>query len=617
MPRESLENLKKLEALGALGDYGFYEAIDYTQERIPKNKKSVILHSYMAHHQGMSLLSLNNMLNSSILQERFHADARNNAIQLLLQERIPALTELAKPRAEETHIESYSKLEGDQQTRICLDPSGPSPETQMITNGSYSVMVSSAGSGFSKLNQKMLNRWIEDPTIEDYGQYFYIRNVKTQKIWSSGLQPSLTKPKRYEAIFAEDRINIHREDEDMITNTEIIVSTEDNVEMRKISISNNSEMDSELEITSYMEVVLRHFEDDAAHPAFSKLFIQTEYLSEHNAILARRRPRTEKEKEIWGFHFLVSQGDQSKEIEFETDRSSFLGRGRTIHNPIVMSDSRKLSRTEGAVLDPIFSLRTKTLLKSKQTNNLLFISGMCDSRDQAIQLISKYGEPNIFTRETNLGWVKSQITLRHLNISMRRAHLYQRIGSQILYLSPSHRAQSVVVKSNRKQQPALWAHGISGDYPILLIRIHDEKNIPFVRELLHAHEYLRLKGLSFDLVILNEHKTTYLQTLQDEIMRQILISGGHYLLEKPGGIFIKRADHLDDNDLNLLKTLSRVQFRAELGSLEEQLNRTLSEKSLPPLLIKTKQEKIYPSKKSETPPLLHFNSLGGFSENGK
>jgi cyclic beta-1,2-glucan synthetase len=242
---------------------------------------------------------------------------------------------------------------------------------------------------------------------------------------------------------------------------------------------------------------------------------------------------------------------------------------------------------------------------------------MCDSRDQAIQLISKYGEPNIFTRETNLGWVKSQITLRHLNISMRRAHLYQRIGSQILYLSPSHRAQSVVVKSNRKQQPALWAHGISGDYPILLIRIHDEKNIPFVRELLHAHEYLRLKGLSFDLVILNEHKTTYLQTLQDEIMRQILISGGHYLLEKPGGIFIKRADHLDDNDLNLLKTLSRVQFRAELGSLEEQLNRTLSEKSLPPLLIKTKQEKIYPSKKSETPPLLHFNSLGGFSENGK
>lgn len=616
MPRESLENLKKLEAMGALGDFGFYEAIDYTIERIPKNKKSVILHSYMAHHQGMSLLSLNNMLNESILQERFHADARNNAIQLLLQERIPAVIELAKPRAEETHVESFSKLETDQQTRVYSDPSTPSPETQIITNGSYSVMVTSAGSGFSTYNKRMLNRWVEDPVMDAYGQYFYIRNLKSKKMWSSGFQPSLTKAKRYQAIFAEDRINIHREDEEIITNTEIIVSTEDNVEMRKISLSNRSHSDTELELTSYMEVVLRNMEDDSVHPAFSKLFIQTEFIPEHNAILAKRRARTSEEKEAWGFHLVTSEINRSEGIEFETDRSLFLGRGRTVQNPLVMSDFRKLSNTEGAVLDPIFSLRKKTLIRSNETNHIIFVSGICESKEQANQLIAKYSDPSIFIRETNLGWVKSQINLRHLNISMAKAHLYQRMGSHIIYLSPFYRAQSVLVKTNKKQQPALWSHGISGDNPIILVRLHDEKDVSFVREILHAHEYLRLKGLVSDLVILNEHKTTYLQTLQDEIMRQILISGGHLLLDRPGGIFIKRADLMDESDLNLLKTLSRIQFRAELGSLEEQLNRTQMERSSPPLLIKTKQEKNYLTPPLTPPKLMYYNSFGGFSEDG-
>ena len=615
-PKEALQNLVELEKNNALGDFGFYESIDYTPERIPKNKKFVILQSYMAHHQGMSLSALNNLLNNSILQERFHSDARNQAIHLLLQERIPVVTEIIKPKAEDTHIESFVRATENHHTRVYTDPNLPTPVCHVLSNGQYSVLVTTAGSGYSKINDKMVLRWNEDPTMDHWGQYYFLKNTKTSKTWSAGFQPIGIRPKKYEAIFAEDKIDIYREDNNIITNTEIIVSSDDNVELRRLSLTNKSEEHVEIEVTSYMEIALAKASDDSSHPAFSKLFIQTEFIPQFNTLLAERRPKSTSEKELWAFHLLTLNGLALDDINYETDRAVFLGRGRGIQNPIAISEKDWLSKKTGAVLDPIFSLRKKIHLRKNETVQMIFVTGVASSRHEALVLAQKYHDHNLFMREISLGWVKSQIMLRHLNISMEKAHTYQRLAGRIIYLSPYLRSSSKITTENTKQQSSLWAHGISGDNPIILVRVHQDKDVAFVRDLLHAHEYLKLKGIKSDLVILNEHNTSYLQTLHDEINRQILISGGHAVMDKSGGIFLRRADLIQESDLILLKTIARVQFVAEKGSLEEQLQRRFFDKELPSHFSPTRHKISYHKVELERPDLKFFNGYGGFTLDG-
>ena len=617
LPKESLANLETLEKLEALGHYGFYESIDYTPERIPKNKKSIILHSYMAHHQGMSLLSLNNLLNNNIMQERFHLDPRNQAIQLLLQERIPAVAEIVKPRAEETHVENFARATENHYSRIYLDPTLSTPRTQLLSNGAYSIMVTSAGSGFSKCHDRLINRWKEDPTLDERGQYFYIKNLTSKKTWSSAFQPTQVKARKYEAIFAEDKVEFVREDDQISTHTEIIVSSEDNVEMRKITLTNHSDSSVEIEITSFMEVTLARANDDAAHPSFSNLFIQTEYNSAIGGLLAYRRPRSKSEKEYWGMHVMRVEGESIGEAEFETDRSRFIGRGKNLSEPMALIEGSKLSGSTGAVLDPIFSLRRKMKIPAHRSVKVIFSTAMAYNREEAIYLAQKYQDPNIFLREVNLGWVKSQITLRHLNVSMEKAHIYQRLAGRIMYLAPYLRAQSQLLKVNSRQQNALWAYGISGDIPIILTRIAHDRDMAMVRELLRAHEYLKLKGLKVDLVILNEHATSYLQNLHDEVMRQILIGGVHHLLDQPGGIFVRKADMIPAEDLTLLNAVARVNIYADKGTLEEQLKRRPIDKEVPHAFIPKLQKKDIAPKALTVPELSYGNGLGGFANDGK
>jgi cyclic beta-1,2-glucan synthetase len=571
-PKEALENLIRLEKKGVLGRYGFYEAVDYTSERLPKNKKFAILKSYMAHHQGMSLVSINNLLNDFIMQKRFHSEPRIKAVQLLLQERIPQDIPIAKkPREEETYIENFTHFNENHHTRSYTDPSLSTPRIHILSNGNYSVMMTSAGSGYSKSEDHMLSRWKEDSTQDNYGQYIYIQNINDQKCWSVGFQPIDSKPKRYEVHFSEDKIEINRSDYGISTHSELIVSSDDNVELRRISLTNNTDRDVELDVTSYMEVVLARANDDIAHPAFSNLFVQTEFLPHSKALLANRRKRTKSEREFWGLHLITIEAETVGAIQYETDRSRFLGRGRNVKNPIVMTNEIELSNTCGAVLDPIFSLRQRVRIRAYQTAKLTFVTGLVYSRQEALRVIDKYHDPDIFLRQANLGWVKGQIGLRHLSITMEKAHLYQRLAGRILYLAPYLRAQSQVLMANKKTQSSLWAYGISGDLPILMTRIHSEKDMEMIRELLRGHEYLSLKGLKIDLLILNEHATSYLQNLNDELMRQILICGLHPLLDKPGGIFIRRADLIPSEDLTLLKSVARISLFADNGSLSEQL----------------------------------------------
>ncbi len=616
VPLAALDNLQRLEQLGVFSRYGFFESIDYTPDRLPKNKKNVIIRSFMAHHQGMSLVALDNLLNEWVMQKRFHADPLVKATQLLLQERIPLAVALQRPRAEEVHASADFLIAKNPIPVVFLDVHLPTPRTQLLSNGTYTVMVTTTGAGYSRCGRLDVSRWREDVTRDHCGQWFYIRNCTSGHVWSAAFQPIGTNPKAYEATFTEDKVEFLRRDGKIVTHTEIIVSPEDNVELRRISLSNKGTQEQVLEVTSFMEVVFALSDDDAAHPAFSNLFVQTEFFSTESTLLATRRRRSEKDPHVWGFHVLVTEGERVDVTQCETDRARFLGRGRTAQDPLVIHENRPLSNTVGSVLDPIFSLRETVRIPAGETVRITFATGMTSSREEAFYLTEKYRNTTIFAREADIAWTKSQVTLRHLNISTHQAHSFQRLAGRLIYSDPSLRPGAHVLALNTQTQSSLWGYGISGDLPIILARISDEKDILMVRELLHAHEYLRLKGLRVDLVLLNEREPSYFQVLQDEMQRQIRMSGSQTMLDKPGGVFLRRTDLMPKPDIILLKSVARVALSAEKGTLDEQLRRRSIEIDALATLKTKGALVVYPEWMPTVPKLKFFNGIGGFTEHG-
>ena len=637
-PIAALSNLKSLETIQAFHRFGFRESIDYTAKRLPNKESRYVLKSYMAHHQGMSLLSLNNVLHGCVMQHRFHADPIVQATQLLLQERIPTNANLSLPRADEVRLEGSSYFfSSHPNPRVYTDPSLPTPRTQLLSNGKYSVMITSSGSGYSRCNGVAVNRWREDATRDHWGQYFYIRDRTSNSIWSCGYQPVCSKPAEYEVTFAEDKVELVRVDHDIVTHTEIIVATTDNVELRRISLTNHGDAERRLEVTSFQEVVLAPPADDDAHTTFSNLFVQTEFDVNRQSLLATRRLRTPGKPQVWAFHVVVVEGDSIGSIQYETDRARFIGRGRSAAAPFALhNQGQPLSNSVGSVLDPCFSIRQSVLVPAGATVRVTFSTGMTGSRDEALSFADKYQDPHLFTREAAMVWTQSQVQLRHLNIDTDKAHLYQRLAGRVLYSDSSLRPHGRLLSSNQRVQSNLWPYGISGDLPIILAGINDEKDMSMIREVLHAHEYLRLKGVSTDLVILNEHPPSYVQMLQDEIQRQISMSASSTLLDQKGGVYIRRSDIMPKEDVVLLKSIARVYLRADQGTLEEQTKRRPVEMLLSPPLVTAVKAQRRESRISILPPILplaelsrqlsrstssselvSFNGLGGFTVDGR
>ena len=518
-PRAAMENFRRLEREDALGFYGFYESIDYTPERVPPDQKKVIIQAFMAHHQGMILVALDNLLNENIFQRRFHSEPLAQATEMLLQERIPKGVAATRPRAEEVLSSRIVRSLTGRVTRVFDTPFLPTPRTQILSNGRFSVMVTNSGAGYSMHEGIAVTRWREDTTCDAWGSFCYIRDTGSGEVWSTGFQPTNKKPAEYEAAFSEDRVVISRLDDEIHTRTEIIVSPEDNAEIRSVCLTNHSSEPREIELTSYAEVVLAPPDADKAHPAFSNLFIETEFVYSENSLIAKRRPRSAKDKPLFAIHTVATDAEIIGAVNYETDRARFLGRGHDVSNPVAVMENRPLSNTVGAVLDPIFSLRRHIRIQPHQTARVSFSTAVADSYEEALTLADKYHNPFTFEREAALAWTRSQVELRHLDIDAEDAHLFQRLASRILYSDPSLRPRPHVLALNTGAQSNLWAYGIGGDLPVVLARISRSEDLPIIRQLLHAHEYLRLKGLKFDLVIMNDHPTSYIESLQDDLMR--------------------------------------------------------------------------------------------------
>jgi cyclic beta-1,2-glucan synthetase len=616
-PHAALDNLRRLAREEALGRYGFYESIDYTPERLPQDQKRAVIRAFMAHHQGMSLVALDNLLNHEVMQQRFHSEPIVQATELLLQERIPRGVPAAHPRAEEVLSGRVVRTFTGLVTRVYDSPDLPTPRTQLLSNGTYSVMITSAGAGYSMCGPFGVTRWREDVTRDHWGSFCYLRDVRSGAIWSAGYQPTGHRPRTYEVSFSEDRVDFWRTDAGVKTHMEIIVSPEDDAEVRRISLTNSSTRVREIELTSYMEVVIAPPAADAAHPAFSNLFIETEFIAAENALLARRRPRSSKDEPIYAVHVIFTEGERVGAVQYETDRSRFLGRGRTTAEPVAVVEDRPLSNTTGAVLDPVFSLRQRVRLQPGETARVSFTTAFARSREEALMLADKYHDPSIFERAARLAWTQSQVEMRHHNVDAEEAHLFQRLAGRVIYSDPSLRPRHGVLAMNTKSQASLWPYGISGDLPIVIVRIGRSEDLNTVRQLLRGHEYLRLKGLSIDLIILNDHPPSYAQALQEELLAIVRSSGSAPLQDKPGGVYLRRSDLMPEADRILLHAVARVVIVPERGELEEQLVRRMPEEPLPAAFVPRTPSRQYPEPTVAMPELAFFNGLGGFHQGGR
>ena len=615
-PGAAIQNLKRLIKEKLLTNFGFFESVDYTPERLPENEKFAIVKSFMAHHQGMSLVSINNVIHQNIVQDRFHRDPRVRATQLLLQERVPQGVALAPPKASEVELETQFQPSAHSLIKHYSNPDSSTPRIHLLSNQNYSIMISTAGGGYSKCDDLAVTRWKEDATRDNSGSFIFVRDLTEDKIWSTSYLPLANLPASYKVSFGEEKVEFRRRDQDISTYTQILVAPEDNVEIRYVTLTNHSDEPHVLELTSYLEPVLGLPNNDLDHLTFSKLFIQTEFVSSRNALLAKRRKRSAQDLECWGLHVVVTDGEMLSDIQYETDRAKFIGRGRTLQNSLALSDDGVLSNTSGATIDPILSLRVHVRVPANGSLRVAFTTGLATSREMALELADRYHDIHAFDRESKLAWMQAQVDLRHLNVDSQTAYLYQRLAERILYSEPSLRPPTHLRAANTNRQSSLWPSGIGGDLPIVVVRISDQKDIAVIRKLLRCHEYLRFKGLSYDFVIINDHEASYHQDLQAELLQQIRATGSQSWLNKNGGIFILRREITPDKDIAHIQSVARVSLTAS-EPLNEQVNRRAIEEKYPGLASFPKIHKIETPIRAPNLPLKYFNGVGGFSDDGR
>jgi len=619
-PAAATQNLARLAEAGGRGAYGFYEALDYTSTRLPEGKNVAVVRAYMAHHQGMSLVAFANVLNDGAIRTRFHVEPIVQATELLLQERTPRDVLVARPRAEEVSAAAQVRELIPPVLRRFTSPHDVTPRTHLLSNGRYAVMLTAAGSGYSRWRDIAVTRWREDVTRDCWGAYIFLRDVQTGQVWSAGYQPSGVEPDAYEVSFCEDRVEMIRRDGALTTTLEIVVSPEDDAEARRVSMTNLGARTREIQITSYSELSLASQASDVAHPAYSNLFVQTEFVSDVGALLATRRRQSDKETPVWAAHVVVVEGETVGDLQFETQRGRFLGRGRHVRNPISIIDGRPLSNTVGSVLDPVMSLRRTVRIPPGTTARIVFSTIVAPAREEVLDLADKYRDARTFERTLTLAWTRAQVQLRHLGIGPDESQLFQRLANAVLYSDASLRPSSDVLSRGTLELPALWAHGISGDLPIVLARIDESEDVEIIRQLLRAHEYWRMKQLSADVVIINEKPPSYAQELQgslDALVRGSLLRLSPDTSGVRGNIFLLRADQVSAEARTLLQTVARAVLLSRRGTLLEQVTRSQRTKALVPRVSRP----LPLGKRLDVPlPELNldfFNGLGGFAENGR
>ena len=623
-PAEAAANMRRLMRAGAMGRYGFYESLDYGDRtpfsvdaaELPKRSGPEIVRAFFSHHQGMSLVALTNVVRRDVFVTRFHADPRVQATELILQERVPREAILAEARPADAASPRLAAPPAV--SRRFVSAHTANVHKHFLSNGRYTVGITQTGGGFSTWRGLAITRRRDDRTTDAGAHFIYLRDPWSGDVWSPTYLPFPGRePDEYGVSFDLDKCIFTRRDGDFETQLQIAVSPEDDLEVRRLSITNHGTRQREIEVTSYAEIVLGKQDDDLAHPAFGKLFVETANDAQNAGLLFSRRPRASEEERLWAFHVLGVDGRLGGAVEWETDRAQFIGRGRTTANPIAL-DGRALSGTTGAVLDPIAALRDRVRLAPGAFVRITFATGVAASRDAARALISKYRDGSATSRALSMAFTHSRVTLQHLGVSDDFAILSARVASRVFGADVSCSSPEALAR-NTLAQSNLWGYGISGDLPIVVVRVHGVDALPLVRQVLLAQEYWRVQGLRADVIILNEHAADYLDELQAQLTA--LLAEGRWAAwkDKPGGVFLLRTEGMGQADRDLFSAAARVVLVDDFGSLDLQMARPtpwLFEEHgvTPPVTFRAPLASATPI---EPPRLILGNGLGGFTPDGR
>jgi len=622
-PSEAARNLADLAARGWWTQYGYYEAIDFTPAHLPAGETIGVVREYMAHHQGMSLVAFDESLNGAPMQRRFIADAELAAVLLLLQERMPRDVALAPAAPPAFDIRAEEEAVAAPQRRYTRADT-PRPAVQLLSNGSYHLMLTQSGAGYSRWRELDLTRWREDPTRDAWGTFIHIRDVDSGKAWSTAAAVVSNDVEAYEIVFDDARVEQRLTLDRLEARVQIVVSPEDDIELRRLRLTNRARTPRIIELTSYAEVVLTTGAADALHPAFNNLFVQTEILPAHPAILAMRRPRLANDTQSWLMHLFCVREEAGRaalpvETSFETDRARFLGRGNGAHDPIALRRAGALSNTVGDVLDPIVAIRQRVTVPAEGSVVIDLVVGAAANREDVLALADKYRDRALADRALAIATTHNRMQLGQINISESEAQLYSRLASAILYADPARRAQTDVAANNRLSQAGLWAHGISGDLPIALVLIEDIHKLAIVRQAVAAQRYCRMKGLRFDLVVLNEERGGYRHEVHDAIYSAVSAAGDGVTIDQPGGVFIRASAQVPHEDRVQLLSVARVALSDRAGSFAEQLKdvKIAAAESVVPKFAATRQVAGTDARQVSIPKLELFNGYGGFARGGR
>ncbi|MGM0906432.1 MAG: GH36-type glycosyl hydrolase domain-containing protein [Pseudomonadota bacterium] len=625
-PAGACLNYAYLTKLGAVGRYGFYEALDFTRSRLPEKQSYAIIKSFMAHHQGMTIVAIANTLQQGAMRKRFHQEPMIKACELLLQERVPRDIAMQHQLAATVKMPvNNSAKDATTDRRIKVTHLTP-PTTHLLANGQYSVMLNATGGGYSRWRDIAITRWTPDSSSDAYGTFLFMRDTKTNHSWFAGAQPNENSEAEDIVEFKEDYAEFIHHQPDLTTSMEVVISMEDNGEVRRLSLSNFDTQSKEIEVTSYTEIVLNTPAADQSHPAFSKMFVQTEYLPEFDAIIATRRTQSSNEKQIWAAHLVVVEGKLTSDAEFESDRARFLGRGQNLTSAASLKPGQTLSNTVGTVLDPVFALRRRVRIEAGGVARLMFWTLVADSREELITLLDKHHDRNAFARAKTLAWTQAQLQLHHLDINKNEAVDFQLLTTPLLYPNAAFRSTADTIRQGAVPQSAIWESGISGDLPIVLLYIDNIKHMGLVHQLLRAHEYWRIKQLAIDLVIVNEQPSSYVQELQDAIEAAIRSSHSRANIGAPtqGAVYPLRSDQISLRASKLLASVCRIKFFASAGPLSTQFARlqdkliaSASESRRVPQLKDKMKENAEPAFAQPLSELEFFNGIGGFDKDGE
>lgn len=628
-PHAVIRNLAGLIERNMIGLYGAYEAIDFTTDRLRMDETSAVVGEYMSHHQSMILMAMVNFLHEDIMVRRMHSDPRIQSVELLLQEQVPWTVPLQDLNAEDVKGVQRLTAASEEITPWRVPVHTPIPQVHLLSNGSYNVLLSNMGGGYSSWRDVDLTRWQADGVLDPWGTWIYIQELnkntkKESRLWSASYQPIPGDAESMQVTYFAHMAVYQRTQKSITSTMEVTVAPDDPVEIRRVHLHNNNDHPRNLRLTSYGEVILTPQAADARHPAFNKLFIESEFVPEHNLQIFMRRPRSNQESPIYMGHMLVVEGSEVI-ARHEADRYRFIGRGRSLRKPAALTSEQYLTGTTGATLDPIFALGQEISLKPHESATLAFLTFAGESREEIIALASRYHSWTLVERSFYQASIAAQSWLAKQQISTQAFKVILQTLSALVYSFKAVRASPETIAANQLGQSGLWRFGLSGDHPILLVELDDPKQIDLVREALQVHEYLRNRRYLMDVVILNQQQTDYGAELKGLLYRLVSKMNGEEWLNQRGGIYILNGDQMRSDERTLLQTAARVLLVGEKGSLANQMPGYSIPVHHLPEFMPTRQAagKANAAIAPQTLPLekkgdlKFFNGYGGFSADGR